>query len=68
MDKKNYNSLLEIKRDLETLNLHRQIQMEELKLTRHQFEQDLSIGNWIGTALQLVKKYGIALLIRKILK
>lgn len=68
MKRKQYTSLDEIKLDLQTLNLQRKIQMEELKLTRHQIKEDLSPINWIGTLLKGVKKYGVLMLLKKIIK
>ncbi|KPM32136.1 Glutaminyl-tRNA synthetase [Croceitalea dokdonensis DOKDO 023] len=68
MKKKQYTSLEEIKLDLQVLQLQRKIQMEELKSTRHQFKEDLSPANWIGTLLKGVKKYGVLLLLKKIIK
>lgn len=68
MEKKNYDSLQEIKLELQMLNLQRKIQMEELKLTRHQIKEDLSPINWIGTLLKGVKKYGMLMLLKKIIR
>jgi len=49
MKKKSYNSLKEIQSELQVLQLQRDIQLEELKLTRHQLKDDLSPANWITT-------------------
>ncbi|MFS4446502.1 DUF6327 family protein [Maribacter sp. 2307UL18-2] len=68
MNQKQYSSLDQIKLDLLTLNLQRKIQMEELKLTRHQIKEDLSPINWIGTLLKGVKKYGVLMLLKKIIR
>ncbi|MDN3667385.1 DUF6327 family protein [Algibacter miyuki] len=68
MKKKNYSSLEEINTELHLLSLQRKIHMEELKLTKHQLKEDLSPANWINTALQGIKKYGILMLLRKIIK
>ncbi|QLG44962.1 DUF6327 family protein [Costertonia aggregata] len=68
MKRKPYTSLKEIKLELQTLNLQRKIQMEELKLTRHQFKEDLRPMNWISTLLKGVKKYGVLMLLKKIIK
>ncbi|MBD1259056.1 hypothetical protein HZY62_00525 [Maribacter polysiphoniae] len=68
MDRRPYNSLKEIKLELQTLNLERKIQMEELKLTKHQIKEDLRPINWIATLLKGVKKYGALILLKKMLR
>ncbi|MDV7139541.1 DUF6327 family protein [Maribacter sp. TH_r10] len=68
MDKRPYNSLKEIKLKLHTLNLERKIQMEELKLTKHQIKEDLQPINWIATLFKGVKKYGALILLKKMLR
>lgn len=68
MDRRPYNSLKEIKLELQTLNLERKIQMEELKLTKHQIKEDLQPINWIATLLKGVKKYGALILLKKMLR
>jgi hypothetical protein len=68
MKKRNYNTLEEINTELHFLNLKRDIHLEELKLTRHQLKEDLSPANWINTMLSGVKKYGVLMLLRKIIK
>ena len=68
MDRRPYNSLKEIKLELQTLNLERKIQMEELKLTKHQIKEDLQPINWISTLLKGVKKYGALILLKKMLR
>lgn len=68
MARKNFNSLEDIKLELLTLDLQRKIQMEELKLTKNQFKEDLKPMNWIGTILKGVKKYGVILLLKKLIR
>lgn len=68
MKKKSYNSLKEIQSELQVLQLQRDIQLEELKLTRHQLKDDLSPANWISTIFNGVKKYGVLMLLRKFMK
>ncbi|MCL5127989.1 DUF6327 family protein [Algibacter sp. L4_22] len=68
MKKKNYNSLEEINTALHLLSIQREIHLEELKLTKHQLKEDLSPANWISTALTGIKKYGVLMLLRKIIK
>jgi hypothetical protein len=68
MKQKEFNSLEDIKLALLTLSLQRKIQMEELKLTKNQFKEDLKPMNWIGTLFSGVKKYGLLLLLKKIIR
>jgi len=68
MKKKNYNTLEDINTELLFLNLKREIHLEELKLTRHQLKEDLSPANWINTMLSGIKKYGVLMLLRKLIK
>jgi hypothetical protein len=68
MARKNFNSLEDIKLELLTLSLQRKIQMEELKLTKNQFKEDLKPMNWIGTLLKGVKKYGAIMLLKKLIR
>ncbi|MBD0777940.1 hypothetical protein HPE56_09045 [Maribacter sp. ANRC-HE7] len=68
MDRRPYHSLKEIKLELQTLNLERKIQMEELKLTKHQIKEDLQPINWIATLFKGVKKYGALILLKKMLR
>ena len=68
MKKKNYNSLEEINTELHLLSIQREIHLEELKLTKHQLKEDLSPANWISTALTGIKKYGVLMLLRKMIK
>ncbi|GAL80408.1 hypothetical protein JCM19274_698 [Algibacter lectus] len=37
-------------------------------MTKHQLKEDLSPANWISTALAGIKKYGVLMLLRKIIK
>lgn len=68
MDRRTYNSLKEIKLELHTLDLQRKIQLEELKLTKHQIKEDLQPINWIATLFKGIKKYGALILLKKLLR
>jgi len=68
MKKKNYKSLEDINNELHLLSLQREIHLEELKLTKHQLQEDLSPANWISTAIKGIKKYGVLMLLRKFIK
>ena len=68
MKRKEFNSLEDIKLELLTLNLQRKIQMEELKLTKNQLKETLKPMNWIGMLFHGVKKYGILMLLKKLIR
>jgi hypothetical protein len=68
MKRKEFNSLEDIKLELLTLSLQRKIQMEELKLTKNQFKETLKPMNWITTLFHGVKKYGILMLLKKLIR
>lgn len=65
---KSYQSFKEIEEDLKRLHLERQIALEELKLSKHDLQDSISPYQWLSTALNAAKKYGIVYLIRRILK
>ena len=63
-----YESLEQIELDLRKLNLERHIALEELKLTKHNFKENLKPFNMVGSFLKFASKYGILFLIKKIIK
>lgn len=63
-----YNSFEEIERDLKRFHLKRQIALQELKLSKNQAKEDLRSLNWIQTAIHYAGKYGLFLMLKKILK
>jgi len=63
-----YESFEEINRDLKKLQLERQIAMEELKLTQHEIKEDLAPLNWLDSILKYIYKYGLSVVINKILR
>lgn len=65
---KTYNSFEDIERDLKRYKLERQIALEELKTLKGEFKEDLQPYNWIKTGYHYASKFGIMLLIKKILK
>lgn len=68
MKSKRYNSFEEIATDLRRLDLERQIQLEELKLTRHELKEDLRAPHWLGTLWVVAQKFGLMILLKKILR
>lgn len=65
---KSYNSNKEITRELRLLKLKRDISLEEIKLVKEQFKEDLSFGNWFKTVFEAVGKIGAYRLAKKIIK
>ncbi|AZJ32371.1 hypothetical protein SAMN05444344_2830 [Tenacibaculum mesophilum] len=66
--KKTYNNSKEITKELKLLKLKRDISLEEIKLVKEQFKEDLSVGNWFQTIFEAVGKFGVYTLARKFLK
>ncbi|GFD95335.1 hypothetical protein KUL156_51270 [Alteromonas sp. KUL156] len=66
--KKTYNNSKEITKELKLLKLKRDISLEEIKLVKEQFKEDLSVGNWFQTIFETVGKFGVYTLARKFLK
>ena len=50
--KKAYNNSKEITKELKLLKLKRDISLEEIKLVKEQFKEDLSVGNWFQTIFE----------------
>lgn len=68
MKGKIYTSFEDISKDLTRLELERNIAKEELKLTKHQLEQDLAPNQWVSMFGSLAKKYFGWYLMKKIFK
>ncbi|KZS38868.1 hypothetical protein AWE51_14910 [Aquimarina aggregata] len=66
--KKTYTSFKEIEQDLRKLNLQRQIHLEEVKLIKSEFKEELQPYQWVSTIFSAVKKYGTFYLIKKLFK
>lgn len=65
---KQYDSFEEIDRDLKRLSLERNIALEEMKLLKSEFKDDLKPINWVNTILSGLGKYGLYTLIKRIIK
>lgn len=63
-----YNSFEEINRALKQLKLQQAIATEEMKGIKYQLQNDLQPLNLIGTALNVIKKYGIIYFVKKWLR
>ncbi|MBM1107712.1 hypothetical protein JQC67_16265 [Aurantibacter crassamenti] len=63
-----YSSFEEIRKDLRKLSLQRQIAFEEIKGLKQEVQEDFSSDNWMHTAFDAFKKFGILYIIRSIFK
>ena len=64
---KTYTTFKDIEQDLKRLKLERDIALEELKLMKNEFKEDLKPINWLSTALKLTGKYGFIALIKRLI-
>ena len=66
--KPKYSNFEEIEADLKRLNLERKITLEELKLIKNDFKEDFRPLNWIQGGIKFAAKYGVFILLKKLLK
>lgn len=65
---KTYKSFDEIDYDLNRLRLERQIAWEELKVLKNDFQEDMRPLNWMNTGLKAAGKYGVLLLLKRLIR
>lgn len=65
---KHYKTQEEITTDLKRLQLEKQIAWEELKLIKGDFKESLQPYQWVQTGLKIFSKFGVMLLLKKIIK
>lgn len=65
---KAYKSFDEIDYELNKLKLERQIAWEEIKGVKYEFQEDMKPLNWVSTAVKLAGRYGIFVLLKKIIR
>lgn len=63
-----YKSFDEIDYNLNRLKLERQIAWEELKGVKNDFQDDMKPLNWVNTGLKVAGKYGVLVLLKKLIK
>ncbi|QTD38944.1 hypothetical protein JL193_06735 [Polaribacter batillariae] len=63
-----YTNFVEIEKDLKILSLERKIALEELKIVKSDFEDQLKPLSLIGNFFKFASKYGLLVLIKKIFK
>ncbi|TYB77095.1 hypothetical protein [Bizionia myxarmorum] len=62
-----YKNFDELDVRIKMLNLERKIAWEELKLLKTELKQDFSPYNWVPPIIRGAGKYGIFMLVRKLL-
>lgn len=62
-----YGNAEQITRDLEVLKLKRDISMEELKLVKQEFKEDLSVASWMQTLIKAFGRIGLYKMAKKII-
>ena len=65
---KHYKTEQHIKQDLRRLQLEKEIAWEELKTLKGDFKESLQPYQWMQTGLKLFSKFGVMMLVRKIIK
>lgn len=65
---KTFKSFDEIDYELTKLKLERQIAWEEIKGLKNDFKEDMKPLNWVGTGLKYAGKYGVLVLLRKLIR
>jgi hypothetical protein len=62
-----YRTFEDIDQDLKRLKLEKDIAWEELKLVKNEYKEDLKPMNWVTSAIKLASKYGIAVLLKRLI-
>lgn len=65
---KMYKNVESIEKELKILNLERQIAWEEIKAVKEEYKEDFKPYNWVQSGLKLASKYGLMVLLKKIIK
>jgi len=65
---KHYKTEQQIKQELRRLQLEKEIAWEELKTLKGDFKESLQPYQWMQTGLKLFSKFGVMMLVRKIIK
>lgn len=65
---KTYQDIDSVERDLQILNLERQIAYEEIKTLKAEYKEVLKPINWIQSGLKIAAKLGGMMLLKKLTK
>lgn len=65
---KTYKDAQSVEQELKILDLERKIALEEIKLLKEDYKQDLQPINWMHSGLKYAGKFAGMMLLKKILK
>lgn len=65
---KTFKTFDDIDYELTKLKLERQIALEEIKGVKHAFQEDMKPLNWVNTALNVAGKYGVFVILKKLIR
>ncbi|MEW4924653.1 phage holin family protein [Algibacter sp. 2305UL17-15] len=63
-----YSDIESVERDLKILKLERDIAWEEIKAVKEDYKEDFRPYNWIRSGLKLASRFGVLVLLKKIIK
>jgi len=63
-----FNSFKELEMELKRLSLEREIAKEKLKGSKLEIQSEIDSINWLKSAVNVFKKYGALVLLRRLLK
>ncbi|WP_166964955.1 DUF6327 family protein [Yeosuana marina] len=65
---KEYKSFEHIEQDLKRLSLERNIALEQMKLSKNKFTNNLKQKNWLSLVIDVASKYGFYVLLKRFFK
>jgi len=65
---KTYKNAASVESDLKILDLERKIALEEIKLLKEDYKEDLKPINWLHSGLKYASKFAGMVILKKILK
>jgi len=65
---KEYKSFEHIDQDLKRLSLERNIALEQMKLSKNKFTNNLKQKNWLSLVIDVAGKYGFYVLLKRFFK
>ncbi len=65
---KEYQSFEEIEQDLKRLSIERKIALEQMKLSKNKFTNNLKQKNWLSLVIDVAGKYGFYVLLKRFFK
>ncbi len=65
---KEYQSFEDIEQDLKRLSIERKIALEQMKLSKNKFTNNLKQKNWLSLVIDVAGKYGFYVLLKRFFK